>query len=393
MAQTAENQTSPSTSSPTADKPAVLIIGGLGYIGRFLALHIHRHSLASTVLLVDKVLPQLAWLAPEFTAACSPSNFVQADASREASLAKLFDRPAGQQWDYVFNCAGETRYSQDESVYKLRSLQLTQVLGRECARRRVRAFVEFGTGMVYKPPGRGAGCAEEAPTKPWLKIAKYKLLAEEALEALAREEGLRYVVLRLAHVYGEYDVGFLARGLCLARVYESQGREMKWLWGKELRVHTVHVEDVCRAAWRAAEWCAGGESGGKEAGGRVFNIVDRGNTTQGTLARLFSATFPSLTTGFQNSLISTFARFNLDSVVDDVNEEILQPWADLLAAKGIVRPGPISPFMEKELLRDSDLALNGARFERVCGFEYTRTLGEEECRQVVESYRRMGWWP
>ncbi|KAA6415961.1 MAG: hypothetical protein FRX48_00680 [Lasallia pustulata] len=359
MAQTAENQTSPSTSSPAADKPAVLIIGGLGYIGRFLALHIHRHSLASTVLLVDKVLPQLAWLAPEFTAACSPSNFVQADASREASLAKLFDRPAGQQWDYVFNCAGETRYSQDESVYKLRSLQLTQVLGRECARRRVRAFVEFGTGMVYKPPGRGAGCAEEAPTKPWLKIAKYKLLAEEALEALAREEGLRYVVLRLAHVYGEYDVGFLARGLCLARVYESQGREMKWLWGKELRVHTVHVEDV----------------------------------SQGTLARLFSATFPSLTTGFQNSLISTFARFNLDSVVDDVNEEILQPWADLLAAKGIVRPGPISPFMEKELLRDSDLALNGARFERVCGFEYTRTLGEEECRQVVESYRRMGWWP
>lgn len=228
------------------------------------------------------MLPQLAWLAPEFAEACSPDKFLQADASREASLPKIFDRPGGKQWDYVFNCGGETRYSQDESVYKLRSLQLTEVLGKECARRGIPALVEFSTGMVYKPPTRSAGCTESSATKPWLKIAKYKLLAEEALAKLAREEGLRHVVLRLAHVYGEYDVGFLARGLCLARVYESQGKEMKWLWGRELRVNTVHVEDVCRAAWRAAEWCASEESSraGKEEGGRVFNIVDHGDTSK-----------------------------------------------------------------------------------------------------------------
>jgi hypothetical protein len=64
-------------------KPSVLIIGGLGYIGRFLALHIHKNNLASEVRLVDKVLPQLAWLAPEFTEACSQDKFIQADASRE----------------------------------------------------------------------------------------------------------------------------------------------------------------------------------------------------------------------------------------------------------------------------------------------------------------------
>lgn len=64
------------------EKPSVLIIGGLGYIGRFLALHIHQNELASEIRLVDKVLPQLAWLAPEFSAACSQGNFMQADASR-----------------------------------------------------------------------------------------------------------------------------------------------------------------------------------------------------------------------------------------------------------------------------------------------------------------------
>lgn len=66
-----------------AEKPAVLIIGGLGYIGRFLALHIHQNSLASEVRIVDKVLPQLAWLAPEFEEACSQDKFMQADASKE----------------------------------------------------------------------------------------------------------------------------------------------------------------------------------------------------------------------------------------------------------------------------------------------------------------------
>ena len=111
-------------------------------------------------------------------------------------------------------------------------------------------------------------------------MAKYKLMAEEGLQKLGKEQGLRYAVLRLAHVYGEYDVGFLARGLCLARVYQSKGEEMKWLYGKELRINTVHVEDACTAAWKAAEWCARVRADDPELknGGRVFNIVDKGDT-------------------------------------------------------------------------------------------------------------------
>ena len=52
-------------------------------MGRFLALYIHEHKLASEVRLVDKHLPELAWLAPEFKEACSREKFMQADASRE----------------------------------------------------------------------------------------------------------------------------------------------------------------------------------------------------------------------------------------------------------------------------------------------------------------------
>jgi hypothetical protein len=42
--------------------------------------------LASELRIVDKVLPQLAWLAPEFEEACSKEHFVQADAGQERML-------------------------------------------------------------------------------------------------------------------------------------------------------------------------------------------------------------------------------------------------------------------------------------------------------------------
>jgi hypothetical protein len=102
----------------------------------------------------------------------------------------------------------------------------------------------------------------------------------------------------------------------------------------------------------------------------------------------------SITTGFQGTLISTFARLNMDYVVEDVNDELLQPWADLLAEANITRPGPINPFLEKELLKDQDLTLNGQRFEDVTGFRYKREkLGAEEIQEIVSSYEAMGWWP
>ncbi len=43
----------------------------------------HNEKLASEVRLVDKHLPELAFLAPEFSEACSREKFMQADASQE----------------------------------------------------------------------------------------------------------------------------------------------------------------------------------------------------------------------------------------------------------------------------------------------------------------------
>lgn len=341
-----------------ADKPSVLIIGGLGYIGRFLALHIHQNDLASDVRIVDKVLPQLAWLAPEFDEACAGSKFMQADASREQALARIFDRPDGKQWDYVFNCGGETRYSQEDEVYKLRSLGLSVALGQEAARRGVRCFIELSTGMVYKSDSSPS--KEQDKLRPWSKIGLFKLQAEEEL---AKIEGLNLVIVRLAHVYGPYASQWVATALCLARVYKALESEMKWLWTKDLRTNTVHIHDVTRALWEIAGWYTAGKPNWDEnAMGSVptFNIVDKGATTQGAMADIIGEVF-GIDTGFQGQIISTFAKMNLDSVVDDVNDEVLGPWASLLEDAGITRPGPLTPFMEKELLKDTDLSMDGDR--------------------------------
>lgn len=64
-----------------------------GYIGRFLALYLHNNNLASEVRLVDKQLPELAYLAPEFKDACSRDKFMQADASRERESTAQGSRP------------------------------------------------------------------------------------------------------------------------------------------------------------------------------------------------------------------------------------------------------------------------------------------------------------
>lgn len=202
--------------------------------------------------------------------------------------------------------------------------------------------------------------------------------------------------MRLAHVYGPYASQWVATGLCIARVYKYLESEMKWLWTKDLRTNTVHIDDLTRALWAVAEWYDAGKANWDDAKmGPVptFNIVDHGVTTQGTMADLVADIF-SIETGFQGQLVSTFARLNMESVVDDVNDEVLSPWGTMLEEAGITRPGPLTPFMEKELLKDTDLSMDGGRFEEVVGFKYEKpAMTKELLEEVIESYKKMNWWP
>ncbi|KAF7116768.1 hypothetical protein CNMCM5793_005325 [Aspergillus hiratsukae] len=371
--------------SDQGKKPAVLIVGGLGFIGRHLALYIHENNLASEVRLVDKVLPQLAWLAPEFEEACSKDKFVQADASREQHFPRIFDRANGEQFDYVINCGGETRHSQPDDVYELRSYNLTVALGREVARRGIRSFVECSTAHVYKPGSSPR--KENDKLEPWHRLAKWKMKASEELEKIP---GLNYCLLRLPHVYGEYDSGYFAMAICLARVHLDMETDLQLLYTKNLKTNTLHVKDAASALWKAAEWRAATVDPSAPI---AFNVVDHGDTRQEQVAEALSTVF-GLKYSFLGSLASQLAKLNLDDVVDDMNEVSLQGWAELLEKKGITRPGPISPFLEKDVIKDLDMSIDGSLFETTTGWKPTRErFDADSVRETIDSYKRMGWWP
>lgn len=196
-------------------------------------------------------------------------------------------------------------------------------------------------------------------------------------------------------MYGPYN-NFIGTLLCIARVCQSMEQEMKFLWTRELCSYTAHVDDAARALWEVAAWYDKGKPGwdsGSMGKVPILNVVDDGCTTQGMMADIITDML-GVKTNFQGQLLSALARLNLDGLVDDANDETLGPWADLLADAGITRPGPISPFIEKELLRNVDLSMDGSRLKKVLGFQYekpkmTKALVEE----VLESYKRMNWWP
>lgn len=67
-------------------------------------------------------------------------------------------------------------------MYKVRSLALSVAVGKEAAKRKIKAFVELSTGMVYKPDSQPS--KEGDKLKPWSKIAVFKLEAEEQLSKI-----------------------------------------------------------------------------------------------------------------------------------------------------------------------------------------------------------------
>lgn len=244
---------------------------------------------------------------------------------------------------------------------------------------------------MYKPDSKPH--KEGDKTKPASNLARWKFTLEEDLKKIP---GLNLCILRFPRIYGDYDAGFLTPAICLGRVYQELEKPMTFLYSKDQVMHTVHVKDAARALWRAAEWRASkgpAPNNDNPPFPITFNIVDHNNTTKGHLANALTRTF-GIECEFLGTLMTQFAKLNQEEIVDEMNEESLETWSDLLNAKGITRPGPITPFVDKELLRDTDISVDGSLFEQTTGFRYQiPQLAEDWLQTIVKSYERMNWWP
>ena len=203
-------------------------------------------------------------------------DFVQADLTKELHLDKAFATPKKGlpdgvllNFDYVFNLAAETRYGQAIPLYESRCTELSKLCAHRAAQIGCKRYVEMSTALVYKSQARTPS-DENAKLAPWTSQSAAKLEAENAVKAV---EGLNYVILRPALIYGPGDVnGMMPRIVCAAAYVQLQ-EKMKLLWDAYVKVNTVHVSDVCTAMWTVAH-----TNMSRIPSGSIYNLCDEGDT-------------------------------------------------------------------------------------------------------------------
>jgi nucleoside-diphosphate-sugar epimerase len=310
-------------------------------------------DLTSKVRVADKVLPALAGLSEAQKEIFSKIDFKQVNLSRAQTINKVFDDDAP--YDFVFNLAGETKYSQADAVYQENIIDVSVTCANEAAKRGVKRFIEVSTAQVYDSGDKPR--KENAKLKPWTGIAKAKLKAEEALKGIAN---LNLVIVRPGMVYGPGDLTGLTPRLITAAVYKSLGEKMEFLWDKDLYCNSVHVRDVAAALWHLTNTSV--------KAGSIYNLADESNTSQGTICPILESMF-GIKTGFMGTVKSKMATsLAMKVVAETANDKHLKPWSDLCKEHKI-NTTPLTPYLDEELLYDNPLSVDGSA---VCetGFKY-----------------------
>jgi len=361
-------------------KPNVLVLGGLGFIGRNFVEYLVDNNLAGKIRVADKGLPELVGLSKKQLEIIKNKDIVdvkQLNLAREAMVTKAFE-DGGIQWDLVVNLAGETKYSQTDEVYKENIIDVSLACAKAAAARKVGKFIEVSTAQVYDS-GKKAS-TEDDKQKPWTKLAAAKQTAEEELKKI---QGLNLIIVRPATVYGPGDVSGITPRLITGAVYKHLGETMEFLWDKDLKINTVHVEDVCAALWFLGQ-------NGKV--GDAYNLADSNDTDQGSINKLIEPLFKIKTDymGFLKSKAAT--SIAMKTVAETANEKHLKPWSELCKSKNITNT-PLTPYLDEELLYNNSYSVDGTKITKL-GFTYKHpNMTSEDLKQTVNYFIDLGFFP
>lgn len=358
----------------------VIVLGGTGFIGKNFVQYLAENNLASKIRVADKVLPSFAGLTKKQEEIFNSSlvEFKQTPLTQEAKVAALFDESEGK-WDFVFNLAGETKYSQTEAVYKENVIDVAVKCATAAAKHGVKRFVEVSTAQIYDAGKKSS--KETDKVDPWTNLAKAKLEAEKAI---AQIPGLNYVIVRPAIVYGPGDTSGITPRIICGAVYKHLGEEMEFLWDKEMRIETVHVTDVCRALWHLT---TNGEKG------EIYNLADESESDQGSVNVLLSEIF-GIKTSCMGSTKTNLAKaaFSMKRVAETANEKHLTPWSELCKAQGITNT-ILSPYLDEELLYHNSLAVDGHKITNT-GFKYLHPkMTKQHLLDVIKHFQELGYFP
>jgi len=360
------------------DKPKVLILGAVGFVGRNFVQYLVEHKLVSFVRAVDKVLLPTAFLGKAHQAAFENKivEFKQGNLTSAKSIETCFKLDKGE-FDYVFNLAAETKLSQTNEVYKEKVLDLSVLVAKEAVKHKIKRFVEVSDARIYdskKKPSK-----EGDAKKPWTGFATYKLKAEQALQEM---KDLPLNIVRPAIVYGPGDNQGIAPRLICGAVYKHLNEKMKFLWTANLKMNTVHVRDVCKALWHIATKCPAGE---------IYNLCDKNDTDQGAVNKHLEKLF-GIKTDFFGKVQSNLARIKMKEVTEEVNDKHLKPWSEL-CRKDSINNTPLTPYLDQELLYNNHLSVDGSKIEST-GFKYdVPNMTDDLLRESVNYYIEQKLFP
>lgn len=330
--------------------------------------------------MADKLQPKLAYLNENHDAAFSNPivEFVSANLLTKDSQEKVFQ--SEEPFDFVVNCAGETRYGLTDAIYNDGIVNLTIPCAKLAAKYKVKRFIEISSGCMAsnsKVPHK-----ETDPTDPWTPIANFKLKAEKSLTTIP---DFKYTILRPAIVYGIGDKTGITPRLVIAAIYRYLGETMKVLWNSDLSTNTIHVHDLCRAICSVAQ--------NDQAIGQVYNVVDEGCTTQGIINDIISKIF-NIKVSYIDNIITSMSMFKdrLDAITEDINDKHSSPWAHL-CEKNNISSTPLSSFLHKEELDNKHLYLDGTKLTQL-GFTLTRPkITKELVVEIIKDYSRRNLFP
>jgi len=359
-------------------KPRVLILGGLGFVGRHLVKYLVENGLTSKIRVVDKTMVAMARLNKSFTEAFGKVETIQANLINQDAAAKAFVDPEGD-YNIVFNLAAETKLSQDDSVYADGITKLSTNVATAALKHKTEKYICVSSAEVYE--ASKSPVTEDAPLKPWTGIGKAKLSAEEAVKGM---KGLPWIIVRPAIIYGPDDIRGLAPRFCIAAVYKSTGEKMEFpVWFEETKINTVHVHDVAKALWVIA-------SNGKV--GQIFNLADKNDTDQKKLNVILEKIF-SIKIGHLGVLSSEAIKLmSTESILEEINGELIPTWVKILK-ESYLEFSPLSPYLDAEALQNKALCVNGSAVEQL-GFKYEHpTVSEESIKTQLTSAVESGWFP
>ncbi|EPQ28426.1 uncharacterized protein PFL1_04252 [Pseudozyma flocculosa PF-1] len=417
---------------------SVLILGGLVHLARPLVCFLVNSDKdpawsgprISHIRIADKFLvapgASTTHVDPETMQALEDPRveYRQVNLNIAANVEKVYDNPNGGSYDIVFDFTGEgvLPIILPEELLIERTVKLAHALACESRRRNVRAHIRDTNCFMTVSPD--AAPAKEGDVPKPKTIRSYWWY--EAERAVASVEGLNLAILRPAQVMGPhlYHSAATARFM-IGKLYQWTSEPMKWLWGPDLRIHTLWSTDWCRAAWGVAQWVSqrdrracDDEAGEKlppvqmkdkvqatlrEKVGQgccprdatptapVFNVVDDEDMTQGKLIKIVGEYY-KIEVGFVNAAINAWAKLNFSSVVDEVNERHAAIVEDVFL-KYANRGTHLTSFQDPEALANRAIALDGSKIQRVIGWRPTVRIGTEQLQEMMDAWVRSGAIP